>query len=342
MGTVRFGVVGTSWIADAFVEASREVSGVEVVAVCSRSTEGAAAFATRNAVLGAHTDLAGLAADGTVDAVYLASPNSLHASQATTMLRAGKHVLVEKPLGASAAEVVAVSQAARSAGCALMEAYMAAFLPTIAALRDALPGVGPVRRVVLVKDQYSSKYDRLKAGDVANVFNPDLAGGSLMDLGFYPVSLAVHLFGEPESVAATGLLLDTGADGQGTVLLGYDGFEVACLHSKIAPCGIESQVAGELGVITLDDCSVPDRVRLVHRLGSPGGEATPGFVRRPGSAQDLTPPQPRRPMRYEIEEFADLVRTGAPESPRHPTTHSLAVLRILDEARRQVGVRMPS
>lgn len=335
---VRLAVVGTSWITGAFLDAARTVSGVEAVAVCSRSRQGAAAFADRYGIPGIHTDVASLGEDPLVDAVYIASPNSLHAEQAIALLGAGKHVIVEKPLGATAAQVEAMIAAARAAGRVLMEAYVAPFEPNVAALRDALPQLGPVRRVVLVKDQYSSKYDALRAGTVANAFNPAFAGGSLMDLGIYPVSLAIHLFGEPSSVVATGIVLDSGADGQGTILLGYDGFEVACLHSKITPTGIGSQIAGELGVLTFDDCSVPTQVTLVHRVGGPG---VASFKRQPGGAEDLTREQSVHHMRYEVEEFARLIGQGQLESPLHPPTRSLAALRVLDEARRQVGVQFP-
>ena len=125
-----------------------------------------------------------------------------------------------------------------------------------------------MRRVVLAKDEYSSRYDKLKAGELPNAFNPEFAAGSLMDLGVYTVALSRLLFGEPTSVHATGHLLPSGVDGQGTLLLGYDGFEVACLHSKIAPGGVGSAITGEAGVIHFDDCSVPTRVRLDLRDGT--------------------------------------------------------------------------
>ena len=195
---------------------------------------------------------------------------------------------------------------------------------------------------MFVKDQYSSKYDAVKAGEVPNAFNPALGGGALMDLGIYTVSLAVHLFGEPSSVLATGHVLPTGTDGQGTVLLGYDGFEVACLHSKIAPCALPSEIAGEDGVLTLDDCSVPTQVRLHRRVAAPGQATRQSFTREHASVEDIAPGQDAQHMRYEVEEFATLLRGGATESAMHPPSRSLAALRILDEARRQVGVVFPN
>ncbi|MGB8021542.1 MAG: Gfo/Idh/MocA family oxidoreductase [Candidatus Nanopelagicales bacterium] len=324
---VRFAVIGTNWITGALIDAGRAVPGFEVVAVQSRTADRAATFADQYDIPQVHTDLASLAADDRVDAVYIASPNSLHAEQSIAMLRAGKHVLAEKPLGANAAEVEAMTAAARESDRLLMEAYVAPFEPNVRAIRAALPEVGQVRRVVLVKDQYSSRYDLLKSGQLPNAFNPRFAAGSLMDLGVYAVNLAIHLFDAPTSVIATGTMLPSGVDGQGTILLAYDGFEAVCLHSKIAPCGIGSQIAGESGVVTFDDCSVPTRVSL---------------ARRDGSTQDLTRPQSIHHMRYEVEEFVGLVGAGARESEIHPPARSLAAIRVLDEARRQVGVRFPA
>lgn len=327
MGSVTFGVIGTNWITGALVEAGRTVPGFEVTAVHSRSAESGRRFADAHRIPTVHTSLSDLAADDSVDAVYIASPNSLHAEQSIAMLRAGRHVLVEKPVAANGEELAAMLTAARESGRLLMEAYKAPFEPNVAAIRDELHQVGRLRRVVLVKDQYSSRYDLLRSGQLPNAFNPAFAAGSLMDLGIYPIALAVHLFGEPGSVRATGILLPSGVDGQGTVLLGFDGFEVACLHSKVAPSGIDSQIAGEAAVLTFDDCSVPTRVTL---------------TRRGGPAVDVTREQSPHDMRYEVEEFVRLVRSGSVESAVNTHARSQSVIGILDEARRQVGVRFPS
>jgi predicted dehydrogenase len=324
--TVRFAVVGTNWITGALIDAGRTVDGFEVVAVCSRSAATGREFADRYGIGRVHTSVAELAADPDVDAAYIASPNSLHAEQSIALLRAGKHVLTEKPMGANTRDVQAMAGAALAADRVLMEAYTSPWEPNVEAIRDALPEVGTLRRAMLAKDQYSSRYDRLKAGELPNAFNPAFAAGSLMDLGIYPVALSLLLFGQPGSIHATGHVLPSGVDGQGTILLGYDGFEVACLHSKIAPGGVGSAITGEAGVILFNDCSVPTQVRLELR---------------DGTSRDLTRPQSPLHMRYEVEHFINCVRTGE-QSPTWPVANSLAVARLLDRARAQVGVRFPA
>ncbi len=326
MDTVRMAVVGTNWITGALIDAGRTVEGFEVVAVCSRSAQSGQAFADEYGIGRAHTSIEALAADPEVDAVYLGSPNSLHAPQAIALLEAGKHVLAEKPLAAGAAQVEAMISAAHAADRVLLEAYTSPWTPNIEAISDAVPRVGTLRRIVLTKDQYSSRYDRLKDGELPNAFNPEFAAGSLMDLGFYELALALHLFGAPAALAATGTLLPSGVDGQGTIVLSYEGFEVLCLHSKIAPGGVGSQIAGEEGVLLFDDCSVPTQVTS---------------TRRGGPVEDLSREQSVHHMRYEVAEFLDCVRANRP-STLWPVERSLAVARLLDEARRQVGVRFPS
>jgi predicted dehydrogenase len=325
VNTVRFAVIGTNWITGALIDAGRTVDGFDVVAVCSRSAQTGRAFADRYGITRVHTSVADLGGDPDVDAVYIASPNSLHAEQSSELLRAGKHVLTEKPMGANAREVEAMAGAALAADRVLMEAYTSPWEPNVEAIRDALPDLGTLRRAVLAKDQYSSRYDRLKAGELPNAFNPEFAAGSLMDLGIYPVALSLLLFGEPASVHATGHVLPSGVDGQGTILLGYDGFEVACLHSKIAPGGVGSAITGEAGVLHFDDCSVPTAVRLDLR---------------DGRSRELTREQSPHHMRYEVQHFLECVHAGT-QSPIWPVANSLAVARILDHARAQVGVRFP-
>lgn len=326
MDPVRFAVIGTNWITGALIDAGRTVDGFEVGAVCSRSAESGRAFADRYGIARVHASISDLADDPGVDAVYIASPNSLHAEQTIAMLRAGKHVLTEKPMGANAREVEAMAAAALDADRVLMEAYTSPWEPNVEAIGDALPEVGTLRRVVLAKDQYSSRYDLYRAGELPNAFNPAFAAGSLMDLGIYAVALSLLLFGEPASVHATGHVLPSGVDGQGTILLGYAGFEVACLHSKIAPGGVGSAITGEQGVLHFDDCSVPTTVRLDLR---------------DGTSHDLTREQSPLHMRYEVEHFLACVRAGG-QSPTWPVANSLAVARILDRARAQVGVRFPT
>lgn len=324
---MRFAVIGTNWITSALISAGRTVPGFSLAAVYSRTPERAKQFAAEHGAPHWHASLAELGADPTVDAVYIASPNSLHAEQSIAMLRAGKHVLCEKPIAANATQAKSMFAAAQSSGNLLMEAYTTPFEPNFAAIRASLEKVGRVRRAVFSKDQYSSRYDRVLVGEVPNAFDPRMAAGSLVDIGLYTIAPAIHLFGPPQRVLATGIVLPTGVDGQGTVLLGYDGFEVVAMHSKIAGSRAWSHIEGESGTVSFDDCSVPTIVELQDRSGR---------------VHDHTADQSEHHMRYEVEHFVGLVRTGATQSPVHTPERTLAVIGIIDQAREQVGVRFPA
>lgn len=332
MDTIRIGMIGTGMIADLFASRVAQLDGVTLAAVCGAHPDKTTAFAQAHAIPTAYPDHRALAADGAIEAVYVASPNSLHAEHAIAMLQAGKHVLVEKPMAMDTTQVQAMIAAADQADRLLVEAYIAPFEPNIAAIRDALPRIDQLRRVVLVKDQYSSRFDAYKAGQHPVAFDPAFGGGSTLDLGFYGVSLAVHLFGEPASITASGILLDSGADGQGTIVLGYDGFEVDCLHSKIATRGIDSQIAGEKSVIVFDEVTTPSRVALLEL----------GAYRQIRLVEDLTRERVGGHMDYEIDGMVQLLRADARQCELHPLSNTLAAARILDEVRRQVGVHFPT
>ena len=256
-----------------------------------------------------------------------------------------------------AAQIVAVTSARRERATAfaeeygvphacasLMEGWLSAFEPGVARLREALPRLGRLHRVVLSKEQFSSRMKAYRAGQLPPAFDPALGGGSLMDLGIYPVSLAIHLFGEPDRVTATGELLDSGADVRGTVILSYDsgehaGLEVVCLHSKTSP-GTESTFAAEHDVLSIDDCQWPECIEL-H---GPTADRSAGEDAQ--AHEDLSverkAQQPGRQLAYELAEVCRLVRAGARESDLHPLSSSVAAIAALEEARRQVGVRFPA
>ena len=341
---VRFGVIGAGFIARWFAEAVAREPAAQIVAVTSARRERAVAFAEEHRIPHSHASLEEmLAAHGPgsanpIDVVYVGSPNALHAEHAITALEAGFHVLVEKPFALTTGQARAMVDAAGRADRFLMEGWLSAFEPGVAQVREALGRLDRLHRVVLSKEQFSSRMEAYRAGGLPPAFDPALGGGSLMDLGVYPVSLAIHLFGEPDRVTATGALLECGVDARGTVVLSYDsgehaGLEVVCLHSKTSP-GTESSFAGDHDVLSIDDCQWPRRIGL----------RGPAAVTDAG--EDLSVERgaqgPGHQLAYELAEVCRLVRAGARESDLHPLSRSVAAVGVLQEARRQVGVRFPA
>ena len=245
---------------------------------------------------------------------------------------------MEKPFALTRSQAEAMVEAAQATDRFLMEGWLSAFEPGVARLREQLPRLGRLHRVVLSKEQFSSRMEVYRSGGLPPAFDPALGGGSLMDLGIYPVSLAIHLFGEPDRVTATGTLLECGVDARGTVVLSYDcgehaGLEVVCLHSKTSP-GMESSFAGDHDVLSIDDCQWPRRIGLR------------GPTAATGTGEDLSVERgaeaPGHQLAYELAEVCRLVRAGARQSDLHPLSRSVAAVGVLQEARRQVGVRFPA
>ena len=342
---IRFGVIGAGFIARWFAEATARQPAAQIVAVTSARRERAAAFAEEHGVACAHASLEemlaahGPGSEAPIDVVYVGSPNSLHTEHAVAALEAGFHVLVEKPFALTAAQARTMVEAARRADRFLMEGWLSAFEPGVARLREVLARLGALHRVVLSKEQFSSRMEAYRAGSLPPAFDPAMGGGSLMDLGIYPVNLAIHLFGEPDRVTATGELLDSGVDVRGTVILSYDsgehaGLEVVCLHSKTSP-GTESTFASDRDVVAIDDCQWPERIELRGPAAGEGAQVSEDL------SVERDARQPGRQLAYELAEVCRLVRTGARESALHPLSSSVTAIATLEEARRQVGVRFP-
>ncbi|HEY7904614.1 MAG TPA: Gfo/Idh/MocA family oxidoreductase [Casimicrobiaceae bacterium] len=205
---LRIGVLGAARIARLFIDAVRPSRKVAVTAFASRDPGRAAAFARDTGVARTHATYDALLADPDIDAVYVPLPNNLHAQWSIRAAEAGKHVLCEKPLAASATEARAMFAAAHQHGVYLVEAYPYRAQPQTIRMRELL-AAGAIGRVRIVQAAFG-----FPLADAANIrMHPDLAGGALMDAGSYPVSLVRTVAGEqPRRVHATARWSPTGVD----------------------------------------------------------------------------------------------------------------------------------
>lgn len=266
---IRIGIVGTSTISERLVDAVAQVDGVEVSRVASRDAERAHAFARSVGVPGTAHGLDGLLAADDVDAVYLASPNSVHAAQVRAAVDAGIPVLVEKPATLSAAEWDGLVDHARERGVVLLEAMRTAYDPGLEAIRAALPRLGPVRRVSFRYEKRSARYDLVRAGEQTNIFDPAMGGGALRDLGVYPLHALVLLFGAPRTVRGARVRIASGADGLGSAVADYDGFVADIAWSKITDSGLPSEIQGETASLRVDAIDAPRRLTITPHGGEP-------------------------------------------------------------------------
>lgn len=324
---IRFGVVGTSWITEEFIRSATLTEDFCLSAVYSRTEEKARSFADKHGANHVFTDLATMAGSPEFDAVYIASPNSHHAKQAILFLSHKKHVICEKPIASNSKELEAMIECATANGVLLMEAMKSTFLPNMQSVRENLAKLGPVRRFFSNYCQYSSRYDTFKAGKPINTFDPSFSNGSIMDIGVYCIYPVIYLFGPPESVSANATMLSSGIDGCGSITLHYKDMEAIISHSKIANSLIPSEIQGENGNILIDKISTPENVKIVYR---------------DGSTEDISRPQIPDLMFYEAREFIQLIKTGQLQSSINTFTLNRQVMRVMDEARKQIGLVFPA
>ncbi|MGI9276377.1 MAG: Gfo/Idh/MocA family protein [Endozoicomonas sp.] len=322
---IRFAVIGTNWISESFIEAAHQSDKMQLCAVYSRNLENARTFAARYDVSLFFDDLSLLAASDAFDAVYIASPNSLHCQQSILMLESGKHVVCEKPLGSNIAEVEKMYETARRHDHVLFEAYKSAYIPSFKQVKASLPELGRVHKASLHFCQYSSRYQKYLNGENPNTFNSKFSNGSIMDIGYYCVAAAVELFGEPTGIQASAKLLESGVDGHGSVILDYPGFEAVISHSKVSGSNIPNEIQGEEGSLVIDKISGCRKV-VMHK--------------RDGSTRDISRESNDNNMIYEAREFARQIADGAMDE--QAVARSVAIARVITEIRRQTGVVFPA
>lgn len=317
---LRWGILGIGWIAERFVASLHRHTRQVVYAVGSRSLGTAQAFARDHRVLTAHASYADLVGDPGVDVVYVATPHTFHLPQALLAISAGKHVVVEKPLGLDAAQAEQVRDAAAAAGVFCMEAMWSLFLPKFDVLRRLLDdgAIGEPRTVVADLGEW------FEAGH--RILRPDLAGGPMLDLGTYPVTLATWVLGAPDDVVALGTDAPSGVSAQvGAVLRSRPG-ALAVLHTTLqAETPTAATIAGTDGEIVLD-----------------GPFYHPGrFVVRDRAGRELVhdeTPVGHDALHFEAAEAARCITGGLLESPRRTLAATVTTLRAMDAIRAAAGI----
>jgi predicted dehydrogenase len=326
---IRWGILAPGHISRKFATALHESAGAQLVAVGSRGIERATVFAAEFAAepgaVRAHGSYEDLAADPDVDAVYIGSPHSGHCEQTLLCLAHGKHVLCEKPLAVNAAQGERMVAAARAAGLLLMEAVWTRFLPSIARVRE-LVTAGSIGEVRLVNADFGF---RASFDPQSRLFAPELAGGALLDLGIYPLTLASMFCGPPTVIHAAANLGPTGVDEETAIVLRHARGELATLS-----CSLRCDTPREAHVIGTEG-----RIRILF----PWWAGTRIAVQvRGGEEQVFDLPSRGGGYAHEAEAFMDLLRAGRTEPDVMSLDDSLSILRTMDAIRAQCGVRYPA
>ena len=321
--TVRWGILSTGNIAHQFAKGLDELPDTRLMAVGSRSQSSADSFAEKFNIPNRHSSYEALAADPEVDAIYIGTPHPFHKENTLRCLEAGKAVLCEKPFALNVGEAQAMVEAARSHGQFLMEAMWTRFLPHMVKLRELL-AEGAIGEVRMLQADFGF---RAEVDPEHRLFNPQLGGGALLDVGVYPVSFAHLLFGPPAEVKSFGNLGGTGVDEEAAVLLRHEAGQLALLATSTRlETRHEATVIGTSGRIEVKNWWRPTDLTL-HRDGR-----EPEFVSVPCSLNGYN---------YEALEVNRCLREGVLESETMSLDETLAVMTTLDTVRAQWGLRYP-
>ncbi len=335
---VRWGFLATGKIARSVAADLALVPSARLVAVGARRLESAKAFVAEHAP-GArtHGSYADLVADPDVEVVYVASPHALHLEHARMAIEAGKHVMCEKPLTLNTREAEEMARLAREHDVFLMEAMWTACHPVVRELRDRLRAgdFGTPRQLRAELGFVVS------AGPDDRLLDPALGASALLDMGIYPLTFAHLMLGAPEQLTATASLSDGGIDLDVAISGRYPGGALATMSASMTSWSDRSAaIATDAG-----------RLEVHGQFHHPEKAVFHPFA--PGSTNDVSgqaepievlgrEPVVGRGYAHEIAEVDRCVRAGLRESPLVPHEQTLAIMRQLDDVRRQVGVTYPA
>jgi predicted dehydrogenase len=320
---IRWGIIGPGKIANKFAEALNNVSGAELYAVASRKEETAREFAVKHKADCFYSSYEQLVSDPKVDIVYIATPHAFHHEHTLLCLNNKKAVLCEKPLAHKYPDVQAMIEASVSNQVFLMEAMWSRFLPPVNKALELIRE-GQIGEVKKVKADFGFKslYD-----SNGRLYNMSLGGGSLMDVGVYPLFLALAVLGEPTECRAAAILADTGADEVCCMVLKYPNAEAELFSSIVTDTEREAIITGTEGDIY---------------FVSPWYRQTSIVLKwKDGTRDEFTFDNSGNGFEAQIIEAMNCLTQGKIESAIMPHSFSLLQSKVLDEICRKSGIVYP-
>ncbi|MGB7440199.1 MAG: Gfo/Idh/MocA family oxidoreductase [Coleofasciculaceae cyanobacterium] len=336
MAIINWGILGTGVIANKFAKGLKSVPSSKLLAIASRKIEKAHFFAEKHKVPKTYGSYEKLVLDNDIDVVYIATPNIFHKENAILCLENNKHVLCEKPFAMNEKQAQEVIELASKKKLFCMEAMWARFMPIIERAK-LIAESGQIGEIKL----FSASFGKLNDFDpLNNFYNPKLGGGSLLDMGVYPISLALYFLGYPSEVKGFLSLGETGIDEQASILLKFPTGTQAVLTSN---CKVnysnEIKIYGSKGVMTIHEPIYRSSGLTINKY-----EYTNNFfkkillkIREKYFGYVIRMPVKSNGYNYEAHEVVNCLNENKIESKTMPLQDSLMTLKVIDEIRREEG-----
>ena len=315
---IKWGILGLGNIANQFATDFLLVEEAELYAVASRNLDKAKAFATTYSVAQAYGNYDSLINDPNVDFIYIATPHDSHASLSIQALNAKKHVLCEKPVAINHKEASQMIAASKANGCFFMEAFWTRFNPSF---REVLLKIrqGEIGEIKYINADFS--YQLLNPGP--RFTDIKLGGGSLLDMGVYPLFLSYVILGKPEKILASALFFESGADQQTAIILQYKNAQALLQSSFMSHSNMSPIISGTEGRIALN--------AMWHE--------TQGYtLTKDNTKEAYSLPTNGRGFTYEIEECHKCINDNQIESDLWSHQNSLDLIGLVDQIRKQTGL----
>jgi predicted dehydrogenase len=326
--TIRWGILGCGKIARKFASDLQWVENAKLVAIAAREQLSADAFAKDFPVEYKHNSYKALAENPEVDVIYIATPHALHYEHVMLCLQHKKAVLVEKAFAINYGQAKQMIDFAKSQQTFLMEAFWTRFLPHYLKVKEMI-AQGQVGAIQYINAEFGFKPTPPVS---QRIYDPALGGGSLLDVGVYPVFLALDLLGKPDHIQASIVPAPSGVDEQCSIQFKYNNGAIANLFSSFATnLATGADIAGDQG-----------RLRLTHRFHGPTTklEFYPGVV---DSKQAVAFEKAKgNGYEYEAQHVTDCLKKGLTESPLRTHIDTLILTQTLDQIRSMVGIRYPA
>jgi len=321
----NWGIIGLGNIAETFASDLKLLSNASLYAVASRNQKKADLFAKKHGVACAYGCYEDIIKNKNIDIIYIATPHSLHFDNTVMCLRNRIAVLCEKPLAINSAEVKKMVQYSEANNTFLMEAMWTRFLPSVEKVMDLLKE-NVIGKIQFIRADFGFKAPK----DISNrLFNLNLGGGSLLDVGIYPVFLALLLLGKPSVIKALASIGPTGVDENCGITMQYAEGQIASLFSSIvARTGKEAEIIGEQGRIILHSEFFRPTKLTVTRLNA--------------GIETIEPHYTGKGFVYEAAEAMNCLEKGLIESEMMSHAFSIRLMEVLDSIRKECGIYYPN